>query len=155
MADIRHDASDPVIFPAHPGARPSEGSGVVKAATDAGPRGSLASKAPWIAILILFDVLAVAGPVKMIAKSGDDGGGGGVVKMAGLTFAPDSLVVARGTTVLFDNNDVAPHTVTAQDGSVDSGTLRPGATFSLVVNDRFEYFCAIHPQMEASIEIEG
>jgi hypothetical protein len=24
-----------------------------------------------------------------------------------------------------------------------------------VVNTRFEYFCAIHPSMEASIEIEG
>jgi plastocyanin len=75
--------------------------------------------------------------------------------MAGLKFAPDALVVPRGTTVLFDNNDVAPHTVTSQDGSIDSGILRPGATFSLVVNTRFEYFCAIHPSMEASIEIEG
>jgi plastocyanin len=119
-------------------------------------RPSLASRVPWIVALLLFDVLAVAGPVKMIAKAGDDGDGEpGVVKMAGLTFAPDSLVVARGTTVVFDNDDVAPHTVTSTDGSIDSGTLRPGASYSLVVNTRFEYFCAIHPEMEATVEIEA
>jgi plastocyanin len=123
--------------------------------TDVARRPSLASRAPWIVILLLFDVLAVAGPVKMIAKSGDDDAEAGVVKMAGLTFAPDGLVVARGTTVTFDNNDVAPHTVTSKDGSIDSGTLRPGASYSLVVNTRFEYFCAIHPEMEATVEIEA
>lgn len=110
----------------------------------------------WVALLVLFDVLAVAGPVKMFAKSRDDGGGGGdVVKMAGLAFSPSALVVKRGTTVLFDNNDVAPHTVTSRDDSVQSGTLRPGATYSLVVNSRVQYFCEIHPSMTATIEIEG
>lgn len=120
------------------------------------PKAGLGSKIPWIAALVLFDVLAVAGPVKMIAKSGDSGNtSGDVVKMAGLKFAPASLVVGRGTTVVFDNNDVAPHTVTAKDDSIDSGTLKPGATFSLVVNSRLEYFCAIHPSMVATIEIKG
>jgi plastocyanin len=108
-------------------------------------------------VVVLFGVLAVAGPYKMLRD--DDGGGAGqdaVVHLAGLKFQPDSLVVERGTEVQFVNEDVAPHTVTADDSSVDSGILKPGAdSFRLVVNQRFTYFCAIHPSMTATIEISG
>ena len=116
------------------------------------------SRLPWFVVLALFEVMAIAGPVKMIVRSvGDDDatGGGSVVKMAGLKFAPAELTVPRGTVVLFDNNDVAPHTVTANDNSIDSGTLRPGGTFTLTVNGRLDYFCAIHPSMTATIQIAG
>jgi plastocyanin len=119
-----------------------------------------AGRAGWLLLLLLFGVLAVAGPYKMIRgeDGGDtgDGGQGAVVHMAGLTFAPDALVVERGTEVQFVNDDVAPHTVTAEDDTVDSGILKPGAAaFRLVVGQRFAYFCAIHPSMTATIEISG
>lgn len=124
-------------------------------ATIDGRRPSGASSAVWFVILAGFVVLAVTGPVKMATREERGNGGGDVVHMAGLRFNPDSLVVPRGTTVRFDNDDVAPHTVTSNDQSIDSGTLRPGATFTLVVNTRFEYFCAIHPSMTAAVEIEA
>ena len=80
---------------------------------------------------------------------------GGTVRMAGLAFAPGTLTVARGSTVVFDNDDTAPHTVTARSGGVDSGVLDPGRQFSLTATEGFDYFCTIHPSMTAKIVLTG
>jgi plastocyanin len=77
------------------------------------------------------------------------------VRMAGLAFAPGTLTVARGSTVVFDNDDTAPHTVTARSGGVDSGVLDPGRQFSVTVTDGFDYVCSIHPGMTAKIVVTG
>jgi plastocyanin len=53
------------------------------------------------------------------------------------------------------NEDLAPHTVTQQGGSIDSGVLNPGKTFTLTVDDTFEYICAIHPSMKAKVILAG
>jgi plastocyanin len=79
--------------------------------------------------------------------------------MAGLKFSPTPVIVRKGTTVTFDNNDVVPHTVT-QDGptvpgGVDSGLLGPGKSYQLVMNAPLAYHCTIHPFMQASVELEG
>lgn len=124
----------------------------------ASPRSSLGKRAPWALLVVIFEVLAIAGPIKMLVRGKPDGAGAGVanqVNMAGLVFAPETLTVDRGSVVTFVNDDIAPHTVTANDNSVDSGTLKPGATFTLTVNQKFEYFCAIHPDMVATVEVGG
>jgi plastocyanin len=126
----------------------------------------------WLLVVVVMVGLAVAGPVIILLDQlADDpaaaptaaegaqpvaaaaGAGGGTVKMAGLSFAPGTLTVARGTTVVFDNDDTAPHTVTARSGGVDSGVLDPGRQFSLAVTDGFDYFCSIHPSMTAKIAV--
>jgi plastocyanin len=126
----------------------------------------------WLLVVVVMVGLAVAGPVIILLDQlADDpaaaptaaegaqpvaaaaGAGGGTVKMAGLSFAPGTLTVARGTTVVFDNDDTAPHTVTARSGGVDSGVLDPGRQFSLAVTDGFDYFCSIHPSMTAKIVV--
>jgi plastocyanin len=119
--------------------------------------------------VIVLLALAVSGPVAMIrfnqataspspepgAVAAPAGGAAAAprVGMAGLAFAPATLTVAKGTTVRFDNDDVAPHTVTG--GSVDSGTIAPGGTFSLQVNEPLDYHCEIHPSMTAKILLAG
>jgi plastocyanin len=77
------------------------------------------------------------------------------VEMAGTKFAPAEITVARGAEITFDNNDVAPHTVTADDGSTDSGIIDPGKAFKLTVNDAFAYHCEVHPSMKATVRLEG
>jgi plastocyanin len=91
----------------------------------------------------------------LAAEGAAAAGGGGTVKMAGLAFAPGTLTVARGTTVVFDNDDTAPHTVTARSGGVDSGVLDPGKRFNVTVTEGFDYFCSIHPSMTAKIAVTG
>ncbi|HET9291963.1 MAG TPA: plastocyanin/azurin family copper-binding protein [Actinomycetes bacterium] len=120
----------------------------------------------WLLVVVLMVVLAVAGPVVMVRDQlADDApaapaapaaaAAGSTVKMAGLAFAPGTLTVARGSTVVFDNDDTAPHTVTARSGGVDSGVLDPGRQFSTTVTDGFDYFCSIHPSMTAKIAVTG
>jgi plastocyanin len=120
----------------------------------------------WLLVVVLMVVLAVAGPVIMVRDQlADDApaapaapaaaAAGSTVKMAGLAFAPGTLTVARGSTVVFDNDDTAPHTVTARSGGVDSGVLDPGRRFSTIVTDGFDYFCSIHPSMTAKIAVTG
>jgi plastocyanin len=124
----------------------------------------------WLLVVVVMVGLAVTGPLIMVrdqvaddppaAPTAAEGAqpvaaaaGGGTVKMAGLSFAPGTLTVARGATVVFDNDDTAPHTVTARSGGVDSGVLDPGKQFSLAVTDGFDYFCSIHPSMTAKIAV--
>ena len=129
----------------------------------------------WVLVVVVMVGLALAGPVIILrdqladdqpaaptaaegaqpvaAAGGGGGAGGGTVRMAGLSFSPGTLTVARGTTVVFDNDDTAPHTVTARSGGVDSGVLDPGKQFSLAVTDGFDYFCSIHPSMTAKIAV--
>ena len=121
-----------------------------------------------ILVVLLFLVFAVAGPVVIVwerlgadagaaaAREGAGAGGGGnTVGMAGLKFQPGTVTVAKGTTVVFDNDDTAPHTVTARSGGTDSGVIDPGRSFSLVASEGFDYFCSIHPSMTAKLVVTG
>jgi plastocyanin len=49
-------------------------------------------------------------------------------------YSPFAPMVAPGDTVVWTNSGSASHTVTADDGSFDSGTLAPGATYSHTFN---------------------
>lgn len=121
----------------------------------------------WIGIVVFFLAMALAGPTAMVRASrparraaaaggGAGSGGGAVVRMQNIAFAPATLTVARGTEVLFQNADTAPHTVTAKTpGGVDSGTLSPGRTFRLVVDQPLDYVCTIHPSMTGKILLSG
>jgi plastocyanin len=128
------------------------------------------AKPAGILVVLLFVAFAVAGPVVIVSErlGADDGagaaaaqevgapaGGGNLVGMAGLAFQPATLTVAEGTTVVFDNDDTAPHTVTARSGGTDSGVIDPGKSFSLVAAESFDYFCSIHPSMTAKLVVTG
>lgn len=77
------------------------------------------------------------------------------VAIAGFAFAPAEISVPAGTTVTWSNEDSAPHTVTFDDGSADSGRLTQGATFELAFDSAgtFAYSCAIHPSMKGTVTV--
>jgi hypothetical protein len=70
------------------------------------------------------------------------------------TFAP-ALTVAAGTTVTWTNEDWAPHTATAEDGSFDSGRLNQGDSFDQTFDEpgTFAYHCSFHPGMMGSVVV--
>ena len=114
----------------------------------------------WTVVVLAFALMAVTGPYKMLRQRSSSGEAAEVsesptVSMAGFVFTPEELTVPRGTEVLFDNDDVAPHTVTSDDKSVDSGILNPGKAFELVVNGSFDYVCVLHPNMTGKILLAG
>lgn len=71
----------------------------------------------------------------------------------GFAFDPGTIEVKVGTTITWTNNDSAPHTVTANDRSFDSGRMEQGQTFSFTFETagEFEYFCEYHPGMAAVV----
>ena len=81
----------------------------------------------------------------------------GDVAIADFEFAPQIARVPVGTTVKWTNRGVAPHTVTAKDGSFDSGFLNTGESFArqFTVPAVVEYLCAIHPAMVGTIIVGG
>lgn len=72
-------------------------------------------------------------------------------------FEPGSITVGTGATVTWSNNGVALHTVTATDGTSDSGFLFAGDTYSksFASPGSFSYFCTLHPAMTGTITITG
>ena len=79
----------------------------------------------------------------------------GKVTIIDFDFGPRTATVAVGTTVVWTNQGVAPHTVTARDGAYDSGFLDTGETFSWTYTAAgvYEYLCAIHPAMVGTVVV--
>jgi plastocyanin len=71
------------------------------------------------------------------------------------TYQPDPVVVQTGGKVVWQNQDAAPHTATADDGSWDTGTIEKGKIGSETFKEAgsFAYFCEIHPDMRGTVEV--
>jgi plastocyanin len=68
-------------------------------------------------------------------------------------FAPSILTVRAGTTVMWTNHDEETHTVTSATGAFASAGLGHEEGFSETFTrpGRYEYFCALHPHMKATV----
>ena len=78
------------------------------------------------------------------------------VTIKGMKFTPDSVTIKAGQSVTWTNTDQRDHTVTADDGSFNSGNLGPGATFTykFAKGGKFKYACSLHPRMKGIIEVK-
>lgn len=82
------------------------------------------------------------------------------IVIQGSTFSPSSLTVKKGTTIVWNNSDNVPHTVTTQASVFDSGPLDPGDEFTWVATKLdavdqaiVSYTCKIHPNMRGQITV--
>lgn len=75
------------------------------------------------------------------------------VTIEGFAFSPADLNVAVGDTITFTNNDGAPHTATALDGSFDTGRLNRGESAEITITSAgsHAYKCNFHPSMTGTI----
>ncbi len=94
-------------------------------------------------------------PAPTIGPAASAAAAGSAVAIKDFSFQPASISVAVGSTVTWTNNDTTGHTVTADDGSFDSGTVAPGASFGHTFDTAgtFTYHCNIHPSMTATITV--
>ncbi len=71
-------------------------------------------------------------------------------------FEPAESVVAIGTTVAWTVTQASPHTVTAADGTFDSGILDVGGRFQHTFAEpgTFAYACRLHPDMQATVVVD-
>jgi plastocyanin len=70
-------------------------------------------------------------------------------------YGPSQLDVLPGTSVDWSNVSTRTHTVTAYDGTFDSGHLDPGAHFRVTFTrpGAYQYHCSIHPSIQGEIDV--
>lgn len=88
---------------------------------------------------------------------GGDSAGSGIedVEIVEFAYQPEPVVVEVGGEVAWTNEDSAPHTATADDGSFDTGTLDKNkkSVIGFAEAGTFPYFCEIHPTMHGTVEV--
>ena len=79
---------------------------------------------------------------------------------ADTAFSPKRLVIKKGSTVTWTNEDSILHTVTSgidtPDNIFNSGYLKKGEAFSHTFNETgsFPYYCTPHPWAKGEIVVE-
>ena len=71
------------------------------------------------------------------------------------SYSPKTLTVHAGDTVVWVNEDLFPHTVTARNGRFDSGDIATGKswTYTVKADGLFAYFCTYHATMKGTLRI--
>ena len=77
------------------------------------------------------------------------------VRILKFNFHPQELPVMPGDTIVWTNQDIAPHTATAADKSWDTGTIKTGESKNILVTPGMaaNYVCRFHPKMKASVNM--
>ena len=73
------------------------------------------------------------------------------VSIKGFKFVPDKLEVNVGDTIIWKNEDIVPHIVTAD--KFKSKSLDQGESWTYTVTEKgdFPYICRFHPTMKAEL----
>ncbi|WP_337863733.1 multicopper oxidase domain-containing protein [Nitrososphaera sp.] len=72
-------------------------------------------------------------------------------------YQPHTVKVSPGSSVVWENDDNAMHTVTeAESNAFDSGLLQAGAQWEHMFDTKgqFQYYCTLHPWMKGSVIVE-
>ena len=70
-------------------------------------------------------------------------------------YSPRTVTAQVGDTVVWVNEDLFPHTVTARSGRWDSHDIASGGSWSYTVKAEglFAYFCTYHPTMKGALRV--
>jgi plastocyanin len=68
------------------------------------------------------------------------------VNIQGSRFSPASITISAGSTVTWRHQGSGSHTITADDGAFNSGTITAGETFSFTFTTpgEYGYYCEFH-----------
>ena len=90
---------------------------------------------------------------------GDTGGEAGESVVVAKDFSLTDLTVAPGAEFTLDNQGEAPHTLTADDGEFDSGSVAAGSQSDPLTSPdeagEYGFHCEIHDGMKATLTVEG
>lgn len=78
------------------------------------------------------------------------------VSIKGFKFSPQDMTVNVGDTVVWTNEDSAPHTVESSDGTLRSDQLSNRDTYSHTFTkvEKLDYKCGIHSSMHGSVTVQ-
>jgi plastocyanin len=113
----------------------------------------------WFGVVLMaLTVTALLGACGSSSKpKASSRSAGTTITIHNFTFGPATLKVAAGTNVTVKNADDTDHTVTAVDGSFDTGPIHAGksATFTVSKSGTIKYHCNIHNYMNGTIQVSG
>lgn len=103
-----------------------------------------------VAVATVATVAALLGLAAGSTAATDSG-----VQIVYRAYQPTELTVLAGQTVTWRNSGLGPHTVTADAGQFDSGTLQSGSAFSYTFSapGTYAYSCTIHPTMHGQVVV--
>lgn len=113
---------------------------------------------PACVLLTIFLIGAVVFACNKSGGYGSNNGGstGNNISIKNFAFSVSTLTVSSGTVVKWTNNDATAHTVTADDGSFNSGELASGQSYTHTFDSTgtYAYHCTYHPMMTASVVVK-
>lgn len=77
------------------------------------------------------------------------------IEIRDFTFSPAVLRAKPGQAITVTNRDFVAHTLTAKDGSIDSGDIVQDQSWTFIAPGpgSIPYYCEPHPQMTGTLEI--
>jgi plastocyanin len=77
------------------------------------------------------------------------------VEIKQMKFQPAELIVQKGDTVIWINNDIVAHDVTEEPAKAWTSSVMPvGESWSLVVTQSSDYYCSIHVVMKGKLIVQ-
>ncbi|MGI9023434.1 MAG: cupredoxin domain-containing protein [Acidimicrobiales bacterium] len=99
-------------------------------------------------LVVLLAGMALAATACSSSGPSGDASTGKTITIQSFTFEPAELTAVAGATITVNNADGTDHTVTAVDGSFDTGPFSSGErTFKVGSAGRTEYRCDVHSFM--------
>lgn len=104
-------------------------------------------QSPKVIFLPKSPTSTVTGTQKILTKTNFD------IKIKGFSFQPRGISVRVGATITWTNLDMAPHSITADDGTFDSGLISSDKVYSRTFDKPgiFHYHCTLHPAMLGTV----
>ena len=119
--------------------------------TTSGTRPSLLLAVAAAALVMTFQVSGSGQSAQSSTPAPDN------IVIKQMRFNPPKKTVIPGAVVEWKNEDIFSHTVTADDGSFDSGLIAPGQSWKMTFNEAgiFRYHCRPHPNMTATLVVSN
>ena len=79
------------------------------------------------------------------------------VSIANFEFLPPEITISPGDSVIWTNDDGAPHGLQYNDGQAGTDLLLPGAGFSRRFDrpGTYDYNCSVHPYMTGRVVVRA
>ena len=105
-----------------------------------------------------YVLLALIGASVLSAcgRSADTEPGTHTIVIRGFQYTPPTATVGVGDTVVWQNEDLVPHTATAEGKDLDTGSIKPNASSGqYIAKDKgsYAYDCTFHPTMKGTLVV--
>lgn len=110
----------------------------------------MTSARSWLSVLAVLLAVGLFAPAASLAAERH------VVIIKDMQYAPASIEIRVGDTVVWENRDDRDHSAAADDKSFSSGNIRAGASFShtFTRTGTFKYGCQYHPRERGTVTVK-